>query len=1120
MNTKITYFVSTFLLFWASMTVNAQAKLGDNPTDVNPNVLLELESSDKGLLIPRLTDAQRDSAFTSNVPEGLLIYNTTADCLQLFSNNSWNCIGGTTGALTLTGNILSLNNSSVDLSDLLSNEALSLDAGDATTSVIQLGSSSITLKEGSNITLTENGNTITIAAAAGGGGATGPQGPPGPAGDTGPQGIPGPAATNTDSQTLSLSGTTLSISGGNSVTLASGTDTQTLSVMAGTTSQSILSLTNGGQAIFEAGSNIVLTEDPLTNTIFISATGSLTAGTDNQNLTVGAGTASTSLIQIDAGSGIALEAGNNITLSEPNASTIKIEATEQQTLTLTGTDLFISGTNSVSLAAFDNSGTDSQTLSLIGDTLSISETNSVSLDVFSQDITGSGFDPATSSLTIAISDGASQTFSLAALNNSGTDSQTISFGATTASQTTIDLSASQSLTLKVSGTLSFNTTGANSTTLELIGDTTGYLDKITESGKTGYRILNRNPDFHGDIGLEAVDLSFSNTVTNTFGATGDYSITTGINNIASGDYSTSMGISSTASGSASFAVGYGASAKGHLSIAMGEETIASGYASVAMGFKTKANGDESFTTGRFNDADGDASTAMGSDTKALGNISTSMGSLTEALGFASTAMGESSVANGNVSTVMGYETTAESFAETVIGGYNTNYTAASSSTWIGTDRLFVIGNGTSGSLSDALIMLKNGNTGLGVSSPTATLHVSGTLRIMDGLQGLGKVLTSDANGNAAWTSLSAASATPTTLADVDGDTSISVDNGTDPDTISFTTSGTEHFRMEGYRLEVYNSNRNLAIGDNALEVNSTGFDNIGIGFRTLKSNTTGHSNTALGNHALDANVDAWNNSAFGFQALTENISGIANNAFGHQALYNSKNSYNSAFGGGALSSLTSGARNTAIGHAALGYSLGDQNTAVGAWSLFWNNTTGSYNTALGYAAGNELRTNSSYNTFIGHEANTISTTILHNATAIGAGALVFDSNTIQLGNSSVTQVNSFGDFSKNGMNYNHPDYVFEKVFDGYSQYNSSYELMPLDQLELYIKKNKHLPGVQSRAEIQAKKSWNVSENVRTNLEKIEELYLHTIEQQKQIEAQQKEITALKDMLSTLLKKME
>ena len=49
--------------------------------------------------------------------------------------------------------------------------------------------------------------------------------------------------------------------------------------------------------------------------------------------------------------------------------------------------------------------------------------------------------------------------------------------------------------------------------------------------------------------------------------------------------------------------------------------------------------------------------------------------------------------------------------------------------------------------------------------------------------------------------------------------------------------------------------------------------------------------------------------------------------------------------------------------------------------------------------------------------------------------------------------------------------------------------------------------------IESKGHWNVSENVRTNLEKIEELYLHTIEQQKEIET-------LKNTLNVLLKELE
>jgi hypothetical protein len=119
-----------------------------------------------------------------------------------------------------------------------------------------------------------------------------------------------------------------------------------------------------------------------------------------------------------------------------------------------------------------------------------------------------------------------------------------------------------------------------------------------------------------------------------------------------------------------------------------------------------------------------------------------------------------------------------------------------------------------------------------------------------------------------------------------------------------------------------------------------------------------------------------------------------------------------------------------------------------------------------------------------------------------------------------------GSIKQNGSTL-HPDYVFENYYEGVSKYNPSYHLPELEDLEVFLAENLHLPGVQSRADIAEKGSWNVSENVRTNLEKIEELFLYTIEQQKKIdgqkatlEAQQNEIDALKDMLQSLLKKDE
>jgi hypothetical protein len=49
-----------------------------------------------------------------------------------------------------------------------------------------------------------------------------------------------------------------------------------------------------------------------------------------------------------------------------------------------------------------------------------------------------------------------------------------------------------------------------------------------------------------------------------------------------------------------------------------------------------------------------------------------------------------------------------------------------------------------------LIDTFTGNIGIGTPTPVAKLDILGTIKITDGTQGLGKILTSDANGNASW----------------------------------------------------------------------------------------------------------------------------------------------------------------------------------------------------------------------------------------------------------------------------------------------------------------------------------------------------------------------------------
>jgi hypothetical protein len=143
--------------------------------------------------------------------------------------------------------------------------------------------------------------------------------------------------------------------------------------------------------------------------------------------------------------------------------------------------------------------------------------------------------------------------------------------------------------------------------------------------------------------------------------------------------------------------------------------------------------------------------------------------------------------------------------------------------------------------------------------------------------------------------------------------------------------------------------------------------------------------------------------------------------------------------------------------------------------------------------------------------------VIGNGTSTGArsDALVMlkNGNTTLDGNLALTSGHSI---SVGGTTLSVPDYVFESYFDGSSEFKKDYRLPSLSEVEAFVKENKHLPGVQSRADIQKSGSWNVTENVRTNLEKVEELFLYTIEQQKQIEAQQKEINELKAMVKELV----
>ncbi|GHV08088.1 hypothetical protein FACS1894160_1780 [Bacteroidia bacterium] len=169
--------------------------------------------------------------------------------------------------------------------------------------------------------------------------------------------------------------------------------------------------------------------------------------------------------------------------------------------------------------------------------------------------------------------------------------------------------------------------------------------------------------------------------------------------------------------------------------------------------------------------------------------------------------------------------------------------------------------------------------------------------------------------------------------------------------------------------EVYSQFKVNADGSAQFKVNniSAGFTginaqgNVSFGYGSLLNLSAGTYNTAIGSSALNANATTGNyNTGIGSNALNANTSGSSNTATGVCALYVN----------------TTGGYNTAYGHQAL-----------------INNTTGSYNTAIGYQAGSNNPVNAT------------------NSTAIGYAAAATASNQVRIGNSSVSSIGGYANWS-------------------------------------------------------------------------------------------------------------
>lgn len=135
-----------------------------------------------------------------------------------------------------------------------------------------------------------------------------------------------------------------------------------------------------------------------------------------------------------------------------------------------------------------------------------------------------------------------------------------------------------------------------------------------------------------------------------------------------------------------------------------------GSYSFAGGINTRAFGQGSFAMGSTCYATGDFSVAMGN--------ASAGGTLSIAMGYAANTDGNYSVSIGNNLNPMGY-------AATTMGSFNVIPGSYSTTAWVATDPLFVIGNGVNNSArSNAMTIQKNGNVCFGSSySPSQKVQI-------------------------------------------------------------------------------------------------------------------------------------------------------------------------------------------------------------------------------------------------------------------------------------------------------------------------------------------------------------------------------------------------------------
>ena len=497
------------------------------------------------------------------------------------------------------------------------------------------------------------------------------------------------------------------------------------------------------------------------------------------------------------------------------------------------------------------------------------------------------------------------------------------------------------------------------------------------------------------------------------------------NNDSAAFGSTAIGYDNTALGNGSTALGAYNQARGFSSTALGENTIAGGDNSTAMGYYTTARSYNETAIGQFNTDYAPANTAAwntadrlfvignGANSGAKSNAVTVLKNgnvgvgidvplntvdVAGTLGVTSSITGSSFVkAGGASSEFLKADGSVDANTYLTTGAASGAYLPLAGGTLTG-DLLFTdntIDIGASGATRP-----RTGYFGTSVITPTITTSSDATINTITVGLGLGAVPTNTAVGSQA----------------LNANTVGFFNTALGVSSLKTNTAGARNTALGGQALYFNNGNDNTAAGYLALEDNTAGSYNTAFGTEALIANTTANFNTAIGPLAMHSNINGGDNTAVGHSALSSNISGGGNTAVGENSLVsNTSATYNSGLGVQSLEQNTTGASNTAIGVAAID-----------------RNTTGSNNAVLGAFAGRYIADGSTYTTVIDNSiligvntkpnADNESNEIVIGYNAIGAG-----SNTIQLGNTGITSVNTSGKLTTGAVTFPNTDGTLGQV---------------------------------------------------------------------------------------------